>query len=54
MFTCSPGELYVSDKCGSDQDGDGTEPKPFKTPLKVHASGWMHGSIGPSFHAEMS
>ncbi|CAF89556.1 unnamed protein product, partial [Tetraodon nigroviridis] len=27
--------LYVSDKCGSDQDGDGTEQKPFKTPLKV-------------------
>uniref|UniRef100_A0A8C6UI57 Asparaginyl-tRNA synthetase 1 n=1 Tax=Neogobius melanostomus TaxID=47308 RepID=A0A8C6UI57_9GOBI len=25
--------LYVSDKCGSDQDGDGTEQKPFKTPL---------------------
>lgn len=30
-----PGELYVSDKQGSDQDGDGTEQKPFKTPLKV-------------------
>ncbi|XP_047200385.1 asparagine--tRNA ligase, cytoplasmic [Hippoglossus stenolepis] len=29
----SVGELYVSDKCGSDQDGDGTEQKPFKTPL---------------------
>ncbi|XP_034566029.1 asparagine--tRNA ligase, cytoplasmic isoform X1 [Notolabrus celidotus] len=29
------GELYVSDKCGSDQDGDGTEQKPFKTPLKA-------------------
>lgn len=29
------GELYVSDKHGSDQDGDGTEQKPFKTPLKV-------------------
>lgn len=29
------GELYVSDKCGSDGDGDGTEQKPFKTPLKV-------------------
>uniref|UniRef100_A0AAQ5YFC8 Asparagine--tRNA ligase, cytoplasmic n=1 Tax=Amphiprion ocellaris TaxID=80972 RepID=A0AAQ5YFC8_AMPOC len=28
-------ELYVSDKCGSDQDGDGTEQKPFKTPLKA-------------------
>uniref|UniRef100_A0A665W6L8 Asparagine--tRNA ligase, cytoplasmic n=1 Tax=Echeneis naucrates TaxID=173247 RepID=A0A665W6L8_ECHNA len=27
--------LYVSDKCGSDQDGDGTEQKPFKTPLKA-------------------
>lgn len=31
-----PGELYVSDKQGSDQDGDGTEQKPFKTPLKVN------------------
>lgn len=38
IFTCFPGELYVSDKCGSDQDGDGTEQKPFKTPLKVNAS----------------
>ncbi|KAF7696793.1 hypothetical protein HF521_005211 [Silurus meridionalis] len=28
-------ELYVSDKQGSDQDGDGTEQKPFKTPLKA-------------------
>uniref|UniRef100_A0A8C5BFS8 Asparagine--tRNA ligase, cytoplasmic n=1 Tax=Gadus morhua TaxID=8049 RepID=A0A8C5BFS8_GADMO len=27
-------ELYVSDKQGSDQDGDGSEQKPFKTPLK--------------------
>lgn len=26
----------MSDKCGSDQDGDGTEQKPFKTPLKVN------------------
>uniref|UniRef100_H3C922 Uncharacterized protein n=1 Tax=Tetraodon nigroviridis TaxID=99883 RepID=H3C922_TETNG len=25
----------VSDKCGSDQDGDGTEQKPFKAPLKA-------------------
>lgn len=33
---CFTGELYVSDKCGSDQDGDGTEQKPFKTPLKVN------------------
>lgn len=29
------GELYVSDKQGSDEDGDGSEQKPFKTPLKV-------------------
>ncbi|XP_029941428.1 asparagine--tRNA ligase, cytoplasmic-like [Salarias fasciatus] len=29
------GELYVSDKCGSDQDGDGTQQKPFKTPLRA-------------------
>ncbi|XP_053267696.1 asparagine--tRNA ligase, cytoplasmic [Pleuronectes platessa] len=29
----SVGELYVSDKCGSDRDGDGSEQKPFKTPL---------------------
>uniref|UniRef100_A0A3B3ZB14 Asparagine--tRNA ligase N-terminal domain-containing protein n=1 Tax=Periophthalmus magnuspinnatus TaxID=409849 RepID=A0A3B3ZB14_9GOBI len=28
-------ELYVSDKCGSDQDGEGTEQKPFKTTLKA-------------------
>uniref|UniRef100_A0A672G8T5 Asparaginyl-tRNA synthetase 1 n=1 Tax=Salarias fasciatus TaxID=181472 RepID=A0A672G8T5_SALFA len=27
--------LYVSDKCGSDQDGDGTQQKPFKTPLRA-------------------
>lgn len=27
------GELYVSDKEGSDQDGDGSEQKPFKTSL---------------------
>lgn len=25
----------MSDKCGSDGDGDGTEQKPFKTPLRV-------------------
>ncbi|XP_036443999.1 asparagine--tRNA ligase, cytoplasmic [Colossoma macropomum] len=28
-------ELYVSDKQGSDQDGDGTEQNPFKTPLRA-------------------
>ncbi len=28
-------ELYVSDKQGSDVDADGSEQKPFKTPLKV-------------------
>uniref|UniRef100_A0A3Q2XBB9 Asparagine--tRNA ligase, cytoplasmic n=1 Tax=Hippocampus comes TaxID=109280 RepID=A0A3Q2XBB9_HIPCM len=28
-------EVYVSDKCGNDQDGDGSEQKPFKTPLKA-------------------
>uniref|UniRef100_A0A671R7Y4 Asparagine--tRNA ligase N-terminal domain-containing protein n=1 Tax=Sinocyclocheilus anshuiensis TaxID=1608454 RepID=A0A671R7Y4_9TELE len=27
--------LYVSDKQGSDVDGDGSEQKPFKTPLKA-------------------
>ncbi|MED6239043.1 Asparagine--tRNA ligase, cytoplasmic [Ataeniobius toweri] len=31
----SVGELYVSDISGSDQDGDGSEDKPFKTPLKA-------------------
>ncbi|XP_056147131.1 asparagine--tRNA ligase, cytoplasmic [Lampris incognitus] len=31
----SVGELYVSEKQGSDQDGDGTEQNPFKTPLKA-------------------
>uniref|UniRef100_A0A7N6A610 Aminoacyl-transfer RNA synthetases class-II family profile domain-containing protein n=1 Tax=Anabas testudineus TaxID=64144 RepID=A0A7N6A610_ANATE len=35
VLSCFSGELYVSDKCGSDQDGDGTEQKPFKTPLKA-------------------
>uniref|UniRef100_A0A8C5D153 Asparaginyl-tRNA synthetase 1 n=1 Tax=Gadus morhua TaxID=8049 RepID=A0A8C5D153_GADMO len=34
VFVLIPGELYVSDKQGSDQDGDGSEQKPFKTPLK--------------------
>ncbi|CAK6975246.1 asparagine--tRNA ligase%2C cytoplasmic isoform X2 [Scomber scombrus] len=29
------GELYVSDKSGNDQDGDGSQQKPFKTPLKA-------------------
>ena len=28
-------EVYVSDKEGNDQDGDGSEQKPFKTSLKV-------------------
>ncbi len=37
LCVCFTGELYVSDKCGSDQDGDGTEQKPFKTPLKVNS-----------------
>lgn len=36
VFTRVPGGLYVSDKGGSDQDGDGTEQRPFKTPLKVN------------------
>lgn len=36
VLTCLPGELYVSDKCGNDQGGDGTEQKPFKTALKVN------------------
>ncbi|CAK6975247.1 asparagine--tRNA ligase%2C cytoplasmic isoform X1 [Scomber scombrus] len=31
----SVGELYVSDKSGNDQDGDGSQQKPFKTPLKA-------------------
>uniref|UniRef100_A0A8C7FNS2 Asparagine--tRNA ligase, cytoplasmic n=1 Tax=Oncorhynchus kisutch TaxID=8019 RepID=A0A8C7FNS2_ONCKI len=31
----SVGELYVSDKEGNDQDGDGTERKPFKTSLRA-------------------
>ncbi|CAL8341717.1 unnamed protein product [Arctogadus glacialis] len=34
----SVGELYVSDKQGSDQDGDGSQQKPFKTPLKALSS----------------
>uniref|UniRef100_A0A8C2AWS2 Asparagine--tRNA ligase, cytoplasmic n=1 Tax=Cyprinus carpio TaxID=7962 RepID=A0A8C2AWS2_CYPCA len=29
------GVLYVSDKQGSDEDGDGSEQKPFRTPLKA-------------------
>ncbi|CAB1351970.1 unnamed protein product, partial [Coregonus sp. 'balchen'] len=28
-------EVYVSDKEGDDQDGDGTEQKPFKTSLRA-------------------
>uniref|UniRef100_A0A4W4EGI5 Asparagine--tRNA ligase, cytoplasmic n=1 Tax=Electrophorus electricus TaxID=8005 RepID=A0A4W4EGI5_ELEEL len=32
---CVTGEVYVSDKHGSDESGDGTEHKPFKTPLKA-------------------
>uniref|UniRef100_A0A673YMX3 Asparaginyl-tRNA synthetase 1 n=1 Tax=Salmo trutta TaxID=8032 RepID=A0A673YMX3_SALTR len=31
----SVGELYVSDKEGNDQDGEGTEQKPFKTSLRA-------------------
>ncbi|XP_031413721.1 asparagine--tRNA ligase, cytoplasmic-like isoform X2 [Clupea harengus] len=31
----SVGELYVSAKQGSDEAGDGTEQKPFKTPLRA-------------------
>lgn len=34
--------MYVSDKHGSDQDGDGSEQKPFKTPLKA---GFPHADI---------
>jgi len=30
-----PGELYTSDRDGSDENGDGTEQKPFKTILQV-------------------
>ncbi|CDQ90243.1 unnamed protein product [Oncorhynchus mykiss] len=33
--TKTAGELYVSDKEGNDQDGDGTEQKPFKTALRA-------------------
>ncbi|XP_013994434.1 asparagine--tRNA ligase, cytoplasmic isoform X2 [Salmo salar] len=33
--TKTAGELYVSDKEGNDQDGDGTEQKPFKTSLRA-------------------
>ena len=29
------GELYTSEKEGSDEQGDGTQEKPFKTLLKV-------------------
>ncbi|KAJ3605645.1 hypothetical protein NHX12_027690 [Muraenolepis orangiensis] len=32
------GGLYVSDRQGSDQEGDGSEQKPFKTPLKALSS----------------
>ncbi|CAL8318100.1 unnamed protein product [Lota lota] len=34
----SVGEVYVSDRQGSDQEGDGSEQKPFKTPLKALSS----------------
>jgi asparaginyl-tRNA synthetase len=30
-----PAELYTSDKNGSDETGDGSEAKPFKTILKA-------------------
>lgn len=43
------GEIYVSAKEGSDEDGDGTMEKPFKTALKVNFSGvglmWLIYSI---------
>jgi len=32
---CESGELYTSDVDGSDECGDGTEQKPFKTILQV-------------------
>jgi len=32
------GELYTSDRDGSDECGDGTEQKPFKTVLQVSIS----------------
>uniref|UniRef100_A0A673IYV3 Aminoacyl-transfer RNA synthetases class-II family profile domain-containing protein n=1 Tax=Sinocyclocheilus rhinocerous TaxID=307959 RepID=A0A673IYV3_9TELE len=35
LWFASAEELYVSDKQGSDVDGDGSEQKPFKTPLKA-------------------
>uniref|UniRef100_A0A674AE72 Asparaginyl-tRNA synthetase 1 n=1 Tax=Salmo trutta TaxID=8032 RepID=A0A674AE72_SALTR len=35
VLSLFPGELYVSDKEGNDQDGDGTEQKPFKTSLRA-------------------
>uniref|UniRef100_A0A4W5RPH6 Asparagine--tRNA ligase, cytoplasmic n=1 Tax=Hucho hucho TaxID=62062 RepID=A0A4W5RPH6_9TELE len=35
LLSVFPGELYVSDKEGNDQDGDGTEQKPFKTSLRA-------------------
>uniref|UniRef100_A0A8C2ATT2 Asparagine--tRNA ligase, cytoplasmic n=2 Tax=Cyprinus carpio TaxID=7962 RepID=A0A8C2ATT2_CYPCA len=36
MVSFAPAEeLYVSDKQGSDEDGDGSEQKPFRTPLKA-------------------
>lgn len=41
-------ELYVSDKQGSDADGDGSEQKPFKTPLKVPA-GYVMLSVMVNF-----
>lgn len=35
MLFVPPEELYVSETQGSDVDGDGSEQKPFQTPLKV-------------------
>ncbi len=34
MFV-GPGELYTSEKTGSDENGDGTQDKPFKTVLEA-------------------
>ena len=34
-FLIGPGELYTSEKTGSDENGDGTQDKPFKTVLEA-------------------
>jgi len=35
MFGVGPGETYTSEKNGSDENGEGTQEKPYKTVLEA-------------------